>query len=251
MTVYTCNPEWEAMLTCIYTAWASRKGHKNVKLALEPIGQYSLLDEYIHVEADEVKAKSVMNSVINKISPLFYEELAYSSMAYEEDVLDNIYRVMVLGFAYGPKVLEMVHLPDIMRHVQIRKRVGNEAHKFVEFLRFHEIKKSVYVAHIEPKSRVVTAVAPHFVDRMPSEHWMIVDDVHMEAAVHPKNEAFYIWKLTEEELDNLKRTELENDEYTDMWKVFFDTIAIKERANERCQTNLYPKWTRKHAVEFM
>lgn len=251
MTVYTCEAEWDAMLTCIYVAWASRKGHKNVKLALEPIGQYSFMEEYVHVDPDPDKARSVMNSIINKISPEVYDELAFSSMAYEEDVLDNIYRVLVLGFAYGPNILKMVHIPEVMRNVQIRKRVGNESHKFVEFLRFHEIKKSVYVAHIEPKSRVVASVATHFADRMPSEHWMIVDDVHQVAAVHPKDAPFYLWKLTNEEFENLKRTESENDEYTDMWKVFFDNIAIKERENPRCQTNLFPKWTRKHAVEFL
>ena len=42
-----------------------------------------------------------------------------------------------------------------------------------------------------------------------------------------------------------------NDAYTDLWKIFFETIAIRERANEKCQTNLFPLWTRKHAVEFM
>ena len=43
---------------------------------------------------------------------------------------------------------------------------------------------------------------------------------------------------------------LTDDEYTDLWKVFFETIAIKERTNSKCQNNLFPMWTRTHAVEF-
>ena len=35
---------------------------------------------------------------------------------------------------------------------------------------------SVYVSHLEPKSDVIMLVGRHFADRMPSEHWMIIDD---------------------------------------------------------------------------
>lgn len=251
MTIYSCLPEWEAMLTCIYEAWASGKGHRNIRLELEPLGQYSLLDEYVHVDADADKAQKVIQSVCTKISDFFYQELAYASMAYESDVLDTIYHMMVLGFAYGPDALEMVHYKDAMRLAQIRKRVGNEAHAMLEFLRFHEVRKHVYVAHLEPKSRILPAIAPHFADRMPSEHWMIVDDVHRTAVVHPKDEAFYFRNLTDAEYEQLLETERENDVYTDLWKVFFDSIAIAQRKNPDCQRNLFPIWKRKHAVEFL
>lgn len=251
MFIYTCVPEWEAMLTCIYEAWTSKRGHQNIRLMLEPVEQYTLFDEYIHVDADINKAIKVMDAVNLKISPYFYQELAYTSMAYEEDVLDNLYRVMILGFAYGPSVLEKVQYKDIMRHTAIRKRVGSEAHHFIEFIRFHEIKGHIYVAHIEPKSRIVQALNPHFSDRMPSEHFMIIDDIHKEAIIHPCNEISSFRKLSDEELDYLLQTEKVNDEYTDLWKTFFDTIAIKQRTNRTCQNNLFPIWKRKHAVEFM
>ena len=75
------------MLTCIYEASASKRGHTNIKLVLEPIEQYSLLDQYIHVDADLKKAECVMKSIREKISPQVYRELAYASMAYEEEIL--------------------------------------------------------------------------------------------------------------------------------------------------------------------
>ena len=79
--------------------------------------------------------------------------------------------------------------------------------------------------------------------------FVIVDDIHKEAVIHHKDEHFYMYKLNDEELTRLLQTEEENDSYTDMWKVFFDTIAIKERTNKKCQDNLFPMWARKHAVE--
>lgn len=251
MHIFTCVRNYEAMLTCIYVAWASGLGHKNIKLELEPFGQYSIFDEYTHVDADTELAQKVMDAVNLKLSPYFYSEIAYISMGYEEDVLDIMYRMMLYGFSYGSQALNMVHFEEIARYKEIRKRIGREICRFQEFTRFHEIEGGAYVAHIEPKSNLILALGPIFQDRMPSENWMIVDDVHSEAIIHPKDQNYYLRILNEEELSRMLETEKENDEYTDMWKVFFETIAIKERENARCQNNLYPKWTRKHAVEFM
>lgn len=251
MRVYSCQHNWEAMLTCIYVAWASKLGHQNIRLEIEPLGQCELFTEYVHVDADESKALSVMDAVNSKISPMVYQELAYTAMGYEEDVLDNIYRVMILGFAFGPNVLEMVQYKDVMRNREIRTRLGKEACRFKEVVRFHQVREDMYVAHIEPKSKIASTLGPAFTDRMPSENWMIIDDVHKEAVIHAKNTPYYLRELTHEEYLSLLETEKENDEYTDLWKVFFDSIAIKERTNHRCQRNLIPIWTRKHAVEFM
>lgn len=251
MKVYSCVPEWDAMLTCIYDAWSSGIGHQNLRLTLEPIRQYSLFEENIHVDADPIKAEKVMNAVCNKISPAFYEELAYSAMAYEEDVLDNIYRMMLLGFHFGESALSMVQYRDVFRHQDILRRVSREAHHFQEFLRFHCIGKAIFVAHIEPKSRIVLALGPPFEDRMPSEHWMIIDDVHKEAVIHHKDEPFFFQKLSQEEFDKLLQTEEVHDEYTKLWQTFFKSIAIAERENPDCQNNLFPLWMRKHAVEFV
>lgn len=265
MTVYTCEPTWEAMLTCIYTAWAGRKGHENIRLMTEPIGQYRFFDEYVHVDEDLKKAESVADAVCRRISPEVYQQLGYCGLAYEPDALDTIYRVMILGFALGPQVLSMVQYRDVMRFREIYKRVTGEHHHFVEFIRFHAIGAGssglsssdstftpvVYVSHIEPKSRIVSTFGDYFSDRMPSEYWMIIDDVHKEAIIHPKNGQYYVRNLSDSEFEQLLETEKKNDEYTDLWQVFFDSIAIKERANARCQNNLFPLWMRKHAVEFM
>lgn len=250
MTVYTCNRDWISMLTCIHVAWSGRLGYNNLRLELEPVEQQTLFDKYIFVEADETKANSVTDAVNLKISPEVYRELAFESMAFEADVLDNIYRVMVLGFAYGPHVLEMTQYEPVMRSNLIRRRLGREVCSFKEFTRFHQVSPSLLVAHIEPKSNLLITLGPAFEDRMPSENWMIVDDVHREAIIHPADKDFYIQTLSNAEYKTLLQTESMNDEYTDMWRVFFDSISIKERENRKVQLSHFPLWMQKHAVEF-
>lgn len=250
MTIFTCNNDWGSQLTCIYDAWASRLGHRNIRLETEPIGQISLFDTYIHVDYDPAKADSVMDAINCKISPWFYRQIAYPCGACEIDTLDTIYRMIVLGFKYGPGALDMYQYREVSRFKEISTHYSREACSFLEFVRFHQIGGSVYAAHIEPKSRVLLPVAEHFSDRMPSEHWMIIDDVHREAAVHPVNERFYLTQLNDDEFERLLQTETMNDSFTKLWQNYFNAIAIKERANRSCQMNHFPLWKRVHAVEF-
>ena len=67
MTVYTCSPDLASILTCIYEAWNSRLGYRNVRLMAEPVGNLELFCDYCHVEPDTEKAASVTRSIQKKI----------------------------------------------------------------------------------------------------------------------------------------------------------------------------------------
>ena len=68
MIVYTCEDTFEAMMTCIYDAWASKEGHQNIRLKTEPLGTMELFCEYRTVTSDPVKARKVVRSIQQKIS---------------------------------------------------------------------------------------------------------------------------------------------------------------------------------------
>ena len=155
---------------------------------------------------------------------------------------------MVAGFHYGAHVVDFLQEPVVMRMFELKRKVGNEAHSHIEFIRFANMPGNVLVSHIEPKSNVLTLVAPHFSDRLPSENWMIIDDQRFIAVVHPADQDYYLTTLSNEEMDRLSvKTD---DPFIDLWKDFFNTIRIKERENSQCQRNLMPLWYRKHMTEF-
>lgn len=275
MKIFTCEHQLEAMMTCIYEAWseALRIGHENVRLMLEPIYQFSLFDEYIHIDTNGEKAEKVIRTIQRKLGTTAYIWIYYAVIS-QEDTLDDIYRFLRIAFRQGSRVLQALTLPEVMRLQEIRRRVGNEVHYFREFARFNSIGNQVYVCHLEPKNDVIELVAEHFADRMPSEYFMIVDDKRRYAVIHDLNDAetvknsnrinaadnvnmengekqLYIRELSEKEWELLKKTEEYPDEYRRLWKTFFDTIGIEQRRNPTCQRNLMPLWMRKHAVEFM
>lgn len=247
-TVFTCQNQFEAMMTCIYDAWASRLGHSNIRLMTEPIENLELFCTYRHIESDQEKAKKVIRSIQNKISSKAYRMIYRAAMSDQMDKLDTIYRFIAAGFHYGAPVIDFLQEPVIMRMMELNRKVGNEAHYYTEFIRFSDMDNHVLISHIEPKSNVLTLVAPHFADRMPSENWMIIDDTRMTAIIHPCDEDYYLTSLTNEELNRLSKET--DDPFVDLWKTFFDTIGIKERKNPRCQRNMLPLWYRKHMTEF-
>lgn len=251
MYVYTCDDRFESMMTCIYDAWSSRKGHSNIHLELEPVAQAELFCEYIHVDADQEKAAKVIRSVQKKISHEAYRQIYRAAMSCEPDRLDTIYRFMILGFAYGRQVTSMLTEMPVMRILELERKVANETHYFREFTRFTSVDRRVYVSHIEPKCNVLNMVAEHFADRMPSEYWVMIDDNRKLAAVHSKDEGFYMTALSADEFSKFRELEKERDEYTELWLEFFQTIGIEARKNPRCQRNMLPLWYRKHMTEFM
>lgn len=250
MKIFTCENGFEGMMTGIYHAWewSLQNGKEKVALKREPIRQTTLFDEYVHVEPDRKKAEKVARSIRRKISYNAYITVYYATLS-EEDVLDDIYLFLQLGFGVGEKVTSMLTEPCVMKLMEVRRRVGNEAHYWREFTRFDAIGR-VLVSHLEPKNHVLPLLGSHFKDRMPSEDWMIIDDRRRLALVHPRNQSYYLRTLSEEEWVSLQKTEQQKDVYQELWKTFFGAITIAQRENKACQRNHIPLWMRKHATEF-
>lgn len=252
MYIFTCRDRFEDVMCCVYDAWekALKCGHEEISLMKEPILQESFLDEYIHVDYEKTKADKVIRTIEKKLSSKGLYYVYYATLSHEEDAVDVMYHFLVKAFKVGVRIFDSYTEPEMMRLFEIRRRVGNESHFFREIARFTSLNNQVYVCHLEPKDNIITLLANHFSQRMPSEHFMIIDDNRSYAVVHPKDEECYIRYLTEEEMKLLCQTEQYEDEYTDLWRTFFRSIAIKERKNYECQRNMMPIWTRKHAVEF-
>ena len=253
MKIFTCGEKIEEQMSCIYDAWeaALRLGHEQVRVQKYTESQTSFLDEYVRVEVDVDKAQKVVRTIRNRMGDMAYLYIYYASLSVERDSLQCIYDFVRLGLSVGTDVCRMYQHPVVLRMMELKRKVGNESHHFREFARFTSMNGKVYVCHLEPKSDVIMLVGNHFADRMPSEHWMIIDDNRRTACVHPKDGENYLRYLTKEEYRALATTEMYQDEFTQLWKGFFHAISIKERENYRCQRNMMPIWKRKHAVEFM
>ena len=124
--------------------------------------------------------------------------------------------------------------------MELSRKVSNETHHYYGFVRFNNLNGILY-SQIEPKCNVIPLIIEHFSDRFSIENWIIEDKSRKLFAVH---KAYGDTRLYSGDYRQL------HDEYEELWKTFFDSIAIKERENPKCQRTLMPLWMRTHMNEF-
>ena len=248
-TIYVCGEELESILTAVYDAWASRKGHSRGKIEMEKEDTMELFATYVPVKQDPEKAEKVMRSIRRKIGEEAWSMVYRAALSEHESRADDIYRFLIGGFYYGPKALKMLAEPAVYRLMELNRAVGNESHFFKEFLRFDEREGHVLFGRIRPKNNVLSLVMPHFADRLPKENFLILDTGRASAGVHPAGREWYLTSLKPEAAEALMAAK--SDGYRDLWKTFYQAIAIEERKNPKLQRNMMPLRYREYMTEFL
>lgn len=256
MTVYQCEPDLEGILCGVYDAWASKKGHSQVRLEVKgEVQELVLFTEYVEVERDSQKAEKVFSAVRRKLSQEICRQIYAASLSCDPGRADQIYRYLVLAFQKGPSVADMLQLPQVYEIHKLCRGVWNEKHRQIEFIRFAENERGVLISRIGPKHDVLPLLSPYFADRLPDENWVIYDEGRSYGSVHPAGKKWFLARSPLEEREQEAwRSWLEepSDEavYQELWKIFFNTISIKERENRACQLNHLPLRFRPYMTEF-
>lgn len=249
MYVFLCEDSIEGIFTGIYDAWASRHGHKNIQLSTDQSGEIALFSEYVAVTADFEKSRKVSRSLINRLGIDFYETICKCAMAdgncrkLSMDKANAIYQAVVMALALpeGPKVLEYLGEPCIACIFELCRQTGNEAHHLLEFLRFAELRSGILYAKVHPKNDVLPILAAHFTDRLPLEDFIIYDATHQTAAVHRSSKNYMIVDASDLNHDLTRELSFEEETFQELWKAFFDAIAIEARINPKLQIQNIPK----------
>lgn len=250
MVVYVCQDSFEGILTGIYDAWMSRKGHENVRLELEGFYQPELFCDYVEAAPSAEKFEKVAAAVRHKLSDRVYEHLYIASLSQEPDRADKMYRFLIDGFRYGEKVLSMINRDSVYEIFKMCRFVWNESHRLKEFVRFSKASGDYYISRIGPESDVLPLLAEHFADRLSGENWMIYDERRKKAAVHRALKGWFITFPGEAEQKAIELSQNMGEDYEDLWKIFYDAVAIKERVNPVCQRNHLPLRFRPYMTEF-
>lgn len=254
--IYQCEDTVNGILSAVYEAGISGYGHKYIRIQPQILGEaenFELFAEYVPVITEEEKVLSVMKAVKQKISWKAYSFMMSAVLSDCPDRGDAVYQFVTYGFSMGAKVCDALQIPCVKRIFEISRAVKNEAHFMEEFLRFQEVQKepALLLAVIEPKNKVLSLITDHFADRFPEEWFIIYDKTHDEAVFHYKGGDWELRLLSEEEAAKLNELSEQQEKYVELWQVFFHSIAIEERQNEKLQRNMFRLHYRKHVTEFM
>lgn len=249
MTVFICGEEPEDIWCAVYDAWTSRLGHKHVRI--EPEGEdQELFCEYKQVQTDAEKVSKVVKSIQKKLSDDIFEIIYKAALSQDRFRADKIYRFLIYAFAVGPKVVTMLQIPAIYEIFQMNRHLEREYQHMLGFTRFSQMKERVLLAKIGPKNDLLMLLAEHFADRMPDEHWIIYDEHRKKAAVCQSGKGWVIVRPDSEKWQEYMNWHSDEASVEALWKTFYQTIAIEERYNPRCQMNMLPLRFRSYMTEF-
>ena len=240
---YLYDGTFDGLLTIVFDSYSNKILPQKIYTANEYTPNF--LDKTEYIETDYEKSQRVFSGIEKNIC---YEALYNSYNAFlsnEKDKEIYILKYLCNGFEKKKKINNMLTVSYVFKVINMRRRALAECHKLKGLLRFQEIGENLCYAKIHPDNNIIEPLGHHFINRLPSMNFII----------HDKNrEICFIYNCKEYRIidsSNLKIPEISEQEkvYQDLWKMFFKTIAIKERKNSRCQMQFMPKKYWKDLVE--
>ena len=251
--ILVCEATPEGIFSAIYYAYEKKLNPNTTHVQLGEIDNYELFAEYTRIETDYEKAMKVDRTLAKRFGEISYSYIWYAMYSMESERGNAVYRTVARGLAnaYKGELVNFLQDPYILAVSKMRQKVWNEAHSYMGFVRFKELKNNILYSEIEPKNHVLPIIAEHFADRFPKENFMIKDKGRNLYIVHEagKDVIFH-----QEEGCGIQVTEEmyseEEREIQDLFCIFHSTIAIKERKNTELQRQLLPLRFRGNMVEF-
>jgi len=238
--VYRYDGSLPGLLCCVFESCRTRRLPLAVWEEGEPL---TTLASELTIPTDREEAARVWRT-LRRLSPDAAAWVEVAFLSGEEDRTLALHDFLWETFQRGQSITGFLGDPVVARAFQLQRQVHNEAHLFIEFLRFRE-RRGVLAAQIEPKSFVLPLMGSHFAARFPGEAFLIHDLSHGAALLH-QNGRMEIFPLAELEEES---PEPQEEGYRRLWKRYYDTIAIRERLNPKCQMTHCPKHFWNHMLE--
>lgn len=250
--VYICHDNITGLYSAIYDAWKERRETGDAGIAFRDSVEQQFFCEYVDTVESEEKALAVEKLIRKYLGMEAYWKLYHAALSGDPIKGDVILGTMLVArkLQDSTKVMEYLTNPSVEKVFELSRKVANEARYFKEFLRFRELESGILFARIDPKSQVLTCIAPHFADRLPLENWMIYDGSHGMFLVHEVKKNWVLVsgaEVRDEKFQNISDSE---QEIQKLWKGFFNSISIEERESYARQRQHLPLWYRNNMVEF-
>lgn len=228
--IYIYDGSFDGLMTALFTAFERK---------VTPLGitdEYSGLIPTEIIETDDAKAERIKRGILTKVGEytLYCVKMTYLSDDADREL--HILGYLRRAFEKGGRVNGLATDDDVIYVVKTARRVSGEAHKFKMFARFSE-SGGILTAKIKPTCKVLPLIAAHFCDRYPNEKFLIYDQAHSMALIYADGKAVI------EPMSEFDETAVSEEEmrYRRLYKLFYDTIEIKSRHNERCRMTHMPK----------
>ncbi len=251
MVDYLYDGTFEGFLSCVYAHYYEDNASGIYR---KDDYQASLLSGCRSIETEEKKASRVYEAIAEKISTEDLRRIYRVFLSSDEEKENKLLAYIRLGFKAGAGISLRHSNPIVFDIQRCEYRVNIETHRIKGLARFEALKNSgagesgqeILYCRIEPDHDILEIIADHFADRLKNDPFIIHDKARSKA-VFAQGGSWYISNFTDKDLPLLGERERE---YRDLWKKYFETIAIQERINPSCQKRFMPARYWKNLTEF-
>jgi probable DNA metabolism protein len=157
-----------------------------------------------------------------------------------------LFRYIRRALAGGPSPELDFGDPDVLETSKIYRKVTREAERLRMFVRFQKTADGIFFAPVAPLYNVLPLAADFFSDRFSDQPWMVYDvrrNYGLYYNLHETTEVVFDKIDFDFSTGKLRDRQAAEDEqyFQRLWKQYFKSIAIKERANPRLHRQLLPK----------
>lgn len=240
--IYRYDGSFDGLLCCVFESYDKKEIPLDILLPDTP---QTMLLPVKEIATDLQQSGRVLASIPKKIGRAALDFVRYAFLTCFNQKELYILLFLRLGYRHGPAVMSML-TDDVVS--TLNKAVGHltkESHLLKGFVRF-SIFNNVLVAEIEPKNYVLPLLVKHFCERYPEERFLIYDKTHGMGLVYQPYQSAVM------PIEDLLLPEPDEEErsFRELWRIFYDTIAIQGRYNPKCRMSHMPKRYWKYLTEF-
>ena len=253
MTLFTYDQTLDGLLCCVFFAYEQKKFPD---LILSDSDQQPLfVDEQYHVITEKEKSLRVWKALEKKLSKIAQNMMLAVWLSELPEIEMLLFRYICKSLDH-PQGIEMnFGDDDVLRIKDIAQKVGTDARKLIQFVRFQETADGIYFAPVTPRYNVLSLIVAHFKERYANQPWIIYDTNRNIGIYYDKQsvtEVTFSQKiLSELKLGKLSDEKLSDEEvfYQKMWREYFKSTTIKERINLKLQRQHMPQRYWKYLTE--
>ena len=260
MLIYLFDNTFEGLLTAVFDAFFRKEAakilHADGGVLLTEGDALPLFAEQIHeVETSSEKAQRVWSGLEKRLQK---EELRLITMSWLSELRElntplfrYICKVFRASESNAKSITQNFSDEDVLQVSNIARRVGYEAHRMMQFVRFQKAKDGTYLGVVSPDHNVLPLVTDHFRDRFGDQPWLLYDAKRRYGYYY--NGELINGEVTRVTFDGNEQFDLQTGKlnadllseddtlFQDLWRTYFKAICIKERINPKKQLSDMPQ----------
>ncbi len=239
--IYQYDGSLEGFFCCVYECYAYKETPASFCCEDDPLSLYEV--RTVITQSERSRRVQLGISVRSKKALALVRRGFLTCMEDKELHLLALIRKLI---AEGPGFLRDLSDPTCYPVYRAIRHMNGELEKLRGFVRFSDYG-GVLGAEIEPKNRVLPLLRGYFCGRCGNERFFIYDRTHRELLFYADRKS----RIAAVEGFQPTLPGGEELQFRALWKRFFETVAIRERENPRCQNTFLPKRYRGTMTEFL